>query len=130
MENPLSFVTKQAIAEAEQYRKQMRESEEIQIPDFGPGDQVEVDILVIEGDKERIQKFRGIVLYRRGSGMSETFCVRKISDGIGVERIFPLRSPYIQQIRVLNKGKVRRARIYYVRNLTERQIRAKTRLRS
>ncbi len=126
MNNPLDLVQAMAMETAEEFRKEKNDGQPVEIPDFGPGDQVEVDVLVVEGDKERIQTFKGVVLYRRGSGMGETFCVRKLSDGIGVERIFPVRSPFVQAIRVTRKGKVRRARLYYLRNLTEKQIRAKT----
>jgi large subunit ribosomal protein L19 len=87
------------------------------LPDFGPGDTIAVHHKVVEGDKERIQVFEGVVLHRRGSGINATFTVRKISDGIGVERIFPLHSPNIEKIDHLRKGKVRRARLYYLREL-------------
>src|SRR5574341_1392789 len=87
------------------------------LPDFKPGDTIAVHHKVVEGDKERTQVFEGVVLQRRGSGISETFTVRKISDGIGVERIFPLHSPNIEKIDHLRKGKVRRARLYYLRDL-------------
>ncbi|MCX8055851.1 MAG: 50S ribosomal protein L19, partial [Ignavibacteria bacterium] len=81
---------------------------------------------VVEGEKERIQNFKGIVLSRRGSGINETFLVRKISNGVGVERIFPLYSPMIQSIKVEREGRARRAKLYYLRGMSERKIRAKT----
>lgn len=87
------------------------------LPDFHPGDTVAVHHKVVEGDKERLQIFEGVVLQRRGNGISETFTVRKVSDGIGVERVFPLHSPNIEKIDHLRRGKVRRARLYYLRDL-------------
>jgi len=87
------------------------------IPEFGPGDTVAVHIKVKEGDKERTQVFQGVVIQRRGSGINETFTVRKVSDGIGVERIFPLHSPNIVQIKRLKEGRVRRAKLFYLRKL-------------
>jgi large subunit ribosomal protein L19 len=87
------------------------------IPDFAPGDTVKVLYLVREGEKERIQAFEGVCLGRRGGGMGETFTVRKISSGIGVERVFPLHSPFIKGIEVVRRGRVRRAKLYYLRGL-------------
>ena len=88
------------------------------IPEFGAGDTVSLDVRVIEGGKERIQKFEGIVMGRKGSDISETFTVRKISGGIGVERIFPIHSPMLSKIDVKRRGKVRRAKLNYMRKLT------------
>lgn len=88
------------------------------LPDFSSGDTVSIDVRVIEGGKERLQKFEGIVIGRKGSDISATFTVRKISGGIGVERIFPLHSPMISKIAVKKKGKVRRAKLNYMRKLT------------
>ena len=90
------------------------------------GDTVNVHVRVIEGDKERIQQFQGVVLGRRGSGLTETFTVRKISNGVGVERIFPIHSPRIAKIEVSKQGRVRRAKLYYLRKLAAKQIRQKT----
>ena len=87
------------------------------IPVFNPGDTLSVHVKVIEGDKERIQVFEGVVINRRGSGINETFTVRKISNGVGVERIFPMHSPNIAKIELLRVGKVRRAKLYYLRTL-------------
>lgn len=88
------------------------------IPEFRPGDTVKVHIKVVEGDSERVQVFEGTVMLRRGSGESSTFTVRKISFGVGVERTFPLNSPHIDRIEVIKTGKVRRARLYYLRQLS------------
>ncbi|MCF6094345.1 50S ribosomal protein L19 [Microaerobacter geothermalis] len=95
------------------------------IPDFRPGDTVRVHVKVIEGQRERIQVFEGTVIRRRGSGLSETFIVRKISYGVGVERTFPLHSPKIDKIEVVRHGKVRRAKLYYLRNLRGKAARIK-----
>ena len=86
-----------------------------EVPDFAPGDSVRVHVKVREGEKERIQIFAGVVIARRSGGARETFTVRKISSGIGVERIFPLHSPVIDRIEVERKGAVRRAKLYYLR---------------
>jgi large subunit ribosomal protein L19 len=96
------------------------------IPAFASGDTINVHVRVVEGDKERIQQFRGIVIGRHGSGMNATFTVRKISDGVGVERIFPLHSPRIAKIEKIKEGSVRRAKLYYLRDLTGKAIRHKT----
>ncbi len=87
------------------------------IPEFGPGDTVAVHVRVREGDKERIQVFQGVVLQKRGSGINRTFTVRKISNGVGVERIFPINSPNIEKVDLLRRGRVRRAKIFYLRGL-------------
>jgi large subunit ribosomal protein L19 len=86
-------------------------------PDFKPGDSVRVHVRVVEGDKHRIQVFQGVVIARRGGGTRENFTVRKISGGIGVERIFPFHSPNVDKIEVVRRGRVRRAKLYYLRNL-------------
>jgi len=96
------------------------------IPKFSPGDTINVHVRVVEGDKERIQQFQGVVIGRRGSGLGTTFTVRKISNGVGVERIFPLHSPRIAKIEVTKEGRVRRAKMYYLRALAAKQIRQKT----
>ncbi|MBC8489020.1 MAG: 50S ribosomal protein L19 [Bacteroidetes bacterium] len=88
------------------------------IPIFHPGDTITVSVKVIEGEKERLQQFKGIVMGTRGSGLSKTFRVRKISNGVGVERIFPLHSPKIAKIDVNKEGSVRRAKLYYLRKLS------------
>jgi large subunit ribosomal protein L19 len=86
------------------------------IPDFGPGDTLKVHVRVIEGSKERVQVFQGAVIARQGSGLRETFTVRKVSYGVGVERTFPLHSPTIAQIELVTRGDVRRAKLYYLRD--------------
>jgi large subunit ribosomal protein L19 len=97
------------------------------LPAFRAGDTVTVHYKIKEGSKERIQQFQGVVLQRRNSGMSETFTVRKISNGIGVERIFPANSPFIDKIEVNKHGKVRRARIFYLRDMIGKKARIKER---
>jgi large subunit ribosomal protein L19 len=87
------------------------------IPEFHAGDTLNVHVKVVEGDKERIQVFQGIVISRRGDGMNETFTVRKISNGVGVERIFPVHSPNLAKIERVREGKVRRAKLFYLRKL-------------
>lgn len=88
------------------------------IPAFHPGDTVSVSVKVVEGDKERIQQFKGIVMGIRGRGISKTFRVRKISNGVGVERIFPMSSPKIAKVEIIKEGSVRRAKLFYLRKLT------------
>jgi large subunit ribosomal protein L19 len=95
------------------------------IPEFRAGDTLDVHVRVIEGDKERIQIFSGVCIKRTGHGVNATFTVRKISNGIGVERIFPLHSPRIAKIEVKRQGKVRRAKLYYLRNLQGKAARIK-----
>ena len=97
------------------------------IPDFRPGDTVGVHVKVREGDKERIQVFQGVVIARRGGGTRESFTVRKISSSIGVERIFPLHSPSIDRIELVRRGKVRRAKLYYLRDLRGKAARIEER---
>ncbi len=115
------------IAQANEMRKAKNNGEEVVMPSFRPGDTVSVAVRVIEGDKERTQNFQGIVIARRGQGMGATFRVRKISNGVGVERVFPVNSPIIQGITVVSEGEVRRSKLYYLRGMTERQMRTKTR---
>ena len=106
-----------AVTEAETGKKSL--------PRFNVGDTVAVHVRVIEGDKERTQIFTGVVIKIRGSGVSRTFAVRKISEGIGVERIFPLNTPMIAKIIVISRGRVRRAKLYYLRRLTGKAARIK-----
>ncbi|HHW38860.1 MAG TPA: 50S ribosomal protein L19 [Bacillales bacterium] len=95
------------------------------IPAFRPGDTLRVHVKVVEGTRERIQVFEGVVIKRRGGGISETFTVRKISYGVGVERTFPLHTPKIAKIEVMRRGKVRRAKLYYLRSLRGKAARIK-----
>ena len=95
-----------------------RENLKSEVPVFSVGDTVKVSVKVIEGTKERIQAFEGIVIAKRNGGIRETFTVRRISYGVGVERTFPVHSPKVAKIDVLKRGKVRRAKLYYLRNLT------------
>src|SRR6476661_1075282 len=97
------------------------------VPAFRAGDTLRVNVRVREGDKERVQAFEGVCLGRRGSGVSETFTVRKISSGIGVERIFPVHSPMLADVTVVRRGRVRRAKLYYLRHLTGKATRIKER---
>ena len=95
------------------------------LPDFKSGDEVKVSVRIIEGNKQRIQNFQGVVIIRRGGGVSETFTVRKMSSGVGVERTFPLHSPNIASIEVLRRGKVRRNKITSIRNRSGKAARIK-----
>src|SRR5881409_2797278 len=97
------------------------------VPAFRAGDTLRVNVRVKEGEKERIQAFEGVCIARRGSGVSETFTVRKISNGVGVERIFPVHSPMIADISVVRRGRVRRAKLYYLRHLTGKATRIRER---
>ena len=94
-------------------------------PDFRPGDTVRLHVKIVEGTRERIQLFEGVVIKRRGGGISETFTVRKISNGVGVERSFPVHTPKIAKLEVTRRGKVRRAKLYYLRNLRGKAARIK-----
>ncbi len=96
-------------------------------PDFRPGDSVKVYVKIVEGETHRIQVFEGLVIKRQGSGISETFTVRKISYGVGVERTFPIHTPSIDHIEVTRRGKVRRARLFYIRTLSAKASRIKER---
>ncbi|WP_026689922.1 50S ribosomal protein L19 [Alteribacter aurantiacus] len=97
------------------------------LPEFRAGDTLRVHVKVVEGTRERIQLFQGVVIKRRGSGISETFTVRKVSNGVGVERTFPVHSPRLDKIEVTRKGKVRRAKLYYLRALRGKAARIKER---
>ena len=110
-----------------QYVENLVERKEF--PEFKAGDTITVHYKIREGNKERIQNFQGVVLQRSGSGATETFTVRKIANGVGVERIFPFASPFIEQIDINKRGAVRRARIFYLRNLTGKKARIKEKRR-
>ena len=97
------------------------------VPEFKAGDSVNVHVRVVEGEKERIQQFRGVVLALKGSGANRTFTVRKVSNGVGVERVFPLHSPQLAKIEVVRHGRVRRSKLYYLRNRRGKAARIKER---
>jgi len=111
--NPMSVLQKEGLRE--------------DIPEFRPGDTVRVSVRVREGEKERLQAFEGVCIGRRGAGASETFTVRKLSSGVGVERIFPLHSPNLANIKVVRLGRVRRAKLYYLRKLAGKAARIRER---
>ena len=104
-----------------------QEQKRSNLPDFAPGDTLRVNVRVREGDKERIQAFEGVCIGRKGSGVSETFTVRKVSSGIGVERIFPVHSPSVESITIVRRGRVRRAKLYYLRALRGKAARIRER---
>ena len=99
-----------------------------ELPSFGIGDTVKVDVNIREGDRERIQVFEGTVIARKGSGVSETFTVRRVSYGVGVEKVFPLHSPIIEKIETVRAGKVRRAKLYYLRDRVGKSAKIKEKL--
>ncbi len=107
-------------------KEQMR----MDLPTFNVGDTVKIHFKIVEGEKERIQVFEGVVIRKRKGGVGATFTVRKVSYGIGVERIFPLHSPRIERIEIVNRGRVRRAKLYYLRKLRGKAARIKTRKQS
>ncbi|MEC9485008.1 MAG: 50S ribosomal protein L19 [Candidatus Izemoplasma sp.] len=98
-----------------------------EVPTFRPGDTVQVSVRIKEGDRERIQIFEGLVIKKRGGGINETFTVRKVSFGVGIERTFPVHSPLVADIKVLRRGKVRRAKLHYIRGRSTKQSRIKER---
>ena len=97
------------------------------VPDFRPGDTVKVNVKVVEGNRSRIQAFQGVVIARQGSGVRETFTVRKISFGVGVERTFPVHTPTVDSVEVVTRGDVRRAKLYYLRNLRGKKAKIRER---
>lgn len=106
-----------------------QDSLKTEIPQFSIGDTVKVDVNIREGDRERIQQFEGTVIARKGSGVSETFTVRRISYGVGVERVFPLHSPNVKAVKVVRMGRVRRAKLYYLRNRVGKAAKVKEQIR-
>ena len=125
--NQIDLVEQMAVQRAIDARKNKDGENYAEIPEFRAGDTVVVAVRVVEGEKERIQKYKGIVLSRRGSGVNATFLVRKVSNGVGVERVFPVFSPMIQSITVERRGSVRRAKLYYLCGMSEKKIRQKIR---
>ena len=117
----VKLVEQMTMAKAAEIRATKNDGKAVELPSFRPGDTVNIAVRVIEGEKD----FQGIVIARRGSGVNETFRVRKVSNGVGVERIFPLHSPTIQNLTVVRNGSVRRAKLYYLRGMSEKKIRAK-----
>ena len=109
----------------EETKEQLRSD----LPAFDPGDTLRVNVRVREGDKERLQAFEGVCIARKGGGVSETFTVRKVSSGIGVERVFPMHSPSVESITVVRRGRVRRAKLYYLRALRGKAARIKEKTR-
>jgi large subunit ribosomal protein L19 len=107
-------------------REQLRSD----LPQFDPGDTLRVNVRVREGDKERLQAFEGVCIARKGGGVSETFTVRKVSSGIGVERVFPLHAPSLESVLVVRRGRVRRAKLYYLRALRGKAARIRERQQS
>ena len=118
-------MTKDAIIKM--VNEQMWAKTDADVPQFQAGDTITVTYKIVEGNKERLQSFRGVVIQIKGSGKTKMFTIRKISNGVGVERIFPLYSPHIEKIEVNKYGVVRRARIYYLRDLTGKKARIKER---
>lgn len=100
------------------------------VPQFSVGDTVRVDVKIREGERERIQSFEGTVIARKGSGISETFTVRRVSYGVGVERVFPLHSPNVASVKVIRRGKVRRSKLYYLRERLGKSARVKEQIAS
>jgi large subunit ribosomal protein L19 len=107
--------------------KIQRENLKANLPDFRPGDTIRVHAKIKEGDKERIQVFEGVVIRRKGHGVEATFTVRKVSYGVGVERIFPTHSPAIDRVEIITRGRVRRGKLYYLRNLKGKAARIRER---
>jgi large subunit ribosomal protein L19 len=127
-----AIVTKKIVNEINEAERQMEKIKQLEkemmrldLPEFVPGDTVKVHVKIKEGEKERIQVFQGVVISKRKGTSNASFTVRKVSYGIGVERIFPLHSPIIDKIEVVSKGKVRRAKIYYLRKLRGKAARIK-----
>lgn len=125
--NAIDIVNSMVLERVTEARKQKDGENFTEVPQFKSGDTVNVAVRVVEGEKERIQNYKGIVIAIHGSSINKTFTVRKISNGVGVERVFPVFSPMIQSIEILKKGNVRRAKLFYLRGMSEKRIRAKIR---
>jgi large subunit ribosomal protein L19 len=110
----------------QEFEQQYKKSD---VPDFRPGDTLRVAVRIVEGDKERIQNYEGVCIARKGAGARETFTVRRVSLGVGMERVFPIHSPRIEKITVIRHGKVRRAKLYYLRELSGKKARITERRR-
>ena len=108
---------------------QIKHNLKTNVPSFKSGDTVRVKVKVVEGDNERLQAFDGVVIGRKGSGISETFTVRRVSYGVGVERVFPLHSPNVKAVNVVRQGRVRRAKLYYLRNRVGKAAKVKEQLK-
>ncbi len=121
----IEFIENLNIEKSVNYRKEKDGENYTELPEFRAGDSINVAVRVIEGEKERIQNFKGIVISTRGSSLNKTFTIRKISNGVGVERVFPVYSPMIQSISVLKSGNVTKAKLYYLRGMSEKKIRQK-----
>ncbi|MDO4460114.1 MAG: 50S ribosomal protein L19 [Clostridia bacterium] len=106
-----------------------QESVKTEIPQFNIGDTIRIGVNIREGDKERIQNFEGTVIARKGSGVAETFTVRRVSYGVGVERVFPIHSPNVKEVTVIRRGKVRRAKLYYLRNRVGKAAKVKEQIK-
>lgn len=100
-----------------------------EVPQFNVGDTIRIDVNIREGERERIQQFEGIVIAKKGSGISETFTVRRVSYGVGVERVFPLHSPNVKAVKVVRQGRVRRAKLYYLRDRVGKAAKVKEQIR-
>ncbi len=125
--NAIDIVNTMVVERATESRKQKDGESFVEVPEFRAGDTVNVGVRVVEGEKERIQNYKGIVIAIHGGSINKTFTVRKISNGVGVERVFPVYSPMLQSITIIRKGNVRRAKLFYLRGMTEKKIRAKIR---
>lgn len=121
----LEYVNSLSIERADNIRKTKDGDNFKAVPEFREGDTVIVAVRVIEGEKERVQNFKGIVIGLRGAGINKTFTIRKVSNGVGVERVFPINSPMLQSITIEKNGHVRRAKLYYLRGMSEKKIRQK-----
>lgn len=123
--NALEYVNEVAKERATSVRKAKDGDNYAEFPEFREGDMITVAVRVVEGEKERIQNFKGIVIAMHSGGINKSFTIRKISNGVGVERVFPFYSPMIQSISLEKKGRVRRAKLYYLRGMSEKKIRQK-----